>query len=161
MNNALLPALGMDSQPWLGSEDLAIYWLGVTQVWFHTGQMMVVFIAGLQGIPSDYYEAAAVEGAGPWQRFRHVTWPLVAPATAIVVAYTTIQSFRAFDLVYAMTRGGPNHATEIMATWIYKTAFEPPNRFGVAAAQSVIFMLFIGAVTFAQRRTLKLMKADL
>ena len=151
--NTALSAVGLEGwrQPWLGDPDRAMLYLAVIQVWFHAGQMMVVYIAGLQAIPAELYEAAALDGAGPWQRFRRVTWPLVAPATAIVAAYTTIQSFRAFDLVYASTGGGPNHATEILATLIYSTAFVN-FEFGYAAAQSVLFVIVIAAVTVLQRR---------
>ncbi len=151
--NTALSAVGLEAwrQPWLGDPDRAMLYLAVVQVWFHAGQMMVVYIAGLQAIPAELYEAAALDGAGAWQRFRRVTWPLVAPATAIVAAYTTIQSFRAFDLVYASTGGGPNHATEILATLIYSTAFGT-FEFGYAAAQSVLFVVIIAAVTLLQRR---------
>lgn len=151
--NTVLSAVGLDEwrQPWLGDQGRAIFYLAVVQVWFHAGQMMVVYIAGLQTIPGEMYESAAIDGAGPWQRFRYVTWPLIAPATAIVVAYTTIQSFKAFDLIIASTQGGPNHATEILSTLIYHTAFRN-FEFGYASAQSVVFVLVIVAVTVLQRR---------
>ena len=155
-NGGLLQEIGVPgpAQGWLGSEDTALYALAVTQVWFHTGQMLVVFVAGLQAIPAELYEAAELEGASGWQSFRHVTWPLVAPATAIVLAYTTIQSFKAFDLVFAMTQGGPNYSTEILATLIYNTAFVN-FRFGYAAAESVVFMVLVGLVAWLQRRALR------
>lgn len=150
--NSALTAVGLDHlrQPWLGDQAMAIYYLAIVQIWFHAGQLMVVYIAGLQTIPAELYEAAALDGVGRWQRFRYITWPLIAPATAIVVAYTTIQSFKAFDLIFASTGGGPNHATEILSTLIYTTAFRTFD-FGYAAAQSVIFVIVIAAVTIAQR----------
>ena len=144
----------------LGSPKTAIVFLAIVQVWFHAGQMMVVFVAGLQQIPKDYTEAAEIDGANRWQRFRAVTWPLLGPATAIVVAYTTLQSFRAFDLVYVMTDGGPLNSTRVLGYHIYRTAFES-QQFGEAAAESVIFMALIATVTFLQRRVLKFSGAEL
>lgn len=155
--NSLLSAVGLGSwqQPWLGDQTNAIFYLAIVQIWFHAGQMMVVYIAGLQSIPADLYEAADLDGVSRWQRFRYITWPLVAPATAIVVAYTTIQSFKAFDLIFASTGGGPNHATEILSTLIYNSAFRN-FEFGYAAAQSVIFVVLIALVTVLQQRAVAL-----
>jgi raffinose/stachyose/melibiose transport system permease protein len=157
----VLDKLGITYRPALmGSPKTAIVFLAVVQVWFHAGQMMVVFVAGLQQIPRDYLEAAEIDGASRWQSFRSITWPLLGPATAIVVAYTTLQSFRAFDLVYIMTEGGPLNSTRILGFHIYKTAFESFS-FGAAAAESVLFMILIATVTFFQRRVLRFTKADL
>ena len=146
--------LGFLQQNWLGDAEIAIYSLAVTQVWFHAGQMLIIFVAGLQAIPGELYEVAKIEGAGTWQTFRKVTWPLLAPSATIVVAYTTIQSFKAFDLVFAMTGGGPNYSTEIIATYIYEIAFRNYN-FGYASAISVIFMMIIGFVTYVQFKALR------
>jgi len=146
--------LGFLSQNWIGDPKIAIYSVALMQVWAHTGQMLVLFLAGLNSIPREMFEAAAVEGASRWQTFRYVTWPLLAPATTIVIAYTTIQSFKAFDLIYAMTRGGPNYATEILSTFLYHSAFQN-YEFGYASAGSVLFMLVIALVTFLQFRALR------
>lgn len=155
--NRLLAAVGLGSwqQPWLGDQDMAIYYLAIVQIWFHAGQMMVVYIAGLQQIPQDLYDAAGLDGAGRWQKFRYVTFPLLQSSTVIVVAYTTIQSFKAFDLIIASTGGGPNHATEILATLIYSTAFRN-FEMGYAAAQSVIFMVIIAVITILQRKAVSI-----
>ena len=154
--NVALRALGLDAwtQSWLGDRTLAIYSLAFVQFWQHTGQVMIIFVAGLHAIPVELFEAAAVEGASRWQRFRHVTWPLLAPAATIVVAYTTIQTFRAFDLVIALTDGGPANATEILSTWIYHTAFRN-FEFGYASAGAVVFMAVLAAVTALQFRLLR------
>ena len=154
--NELFDAIGLGflQQNWLGDAEIAIYSLAVTQVWFHAGQMLIIFVAGLQAIPGELYEVAKIEGAGTWQTFRKVTWPLLAPSATIVVAYTTIQSFKAFDLVFAMTGGGPNYSTEIIATYIYEIAFRNYN-FGYASAISVIFMMIIGFVTYLQFKALR------
>lgn len=157
----ILTGLQLDflAQNWLGNEKIAIFSIAVVQVWFHTGQMIIIFVAGLQSIPADLYEVAKIEGASRWQTFKKVTWPLVAPAATIVVAYTTIQSFKAFDLIFAMTRGGPNYSTEIIATLIYTTAFRS-FKFGYASAESVIFMAVIALITFVQFKALRANRVD-
>ncbi|WP_421381905.1 carbohydrate ABC transporter permease [Bacillus salacetis] len=154
--NTLLEKINLEAltHNWLGDPDIAIFSVAVVQVWMHTGQMLIIFVAGLQNIPNDLYEVAKIEGASRWQRFRFVTWPLVAPAATIVVAYTTIQSFKAFDLIFAMTRGGPNYSTEILATLIYSTAFRS-FKFGYASAESVIFMIVIAIITIIQFKVLR------
>lgn len=159
--NTVLGYVGLASwqQSWLGNPNIAIYCLAVVEIWAHTGQLLIIYLAGLQQIPVELYEVANIEGASRWQTFRKVTWPLLAPATTIVVAYTTIQSFRAFDLVYAMTDGGPGHATEILATYIYHQAFSY-NHVGYASAVSMVFMVIIGVITMLQFGILRLRTAD-
>lgn len=154
--NTTLTRVGLDSLAlnWLGDESTVLYALVAVQVWFHFGQMMVIYVAGLQQIPQELFEAARVDGANAWQVFKSVTWPMAIPTTAVVVAYTTIQSFRAFDLVYSMTQGGPNYASSILATLIYNTGFFE-FKVGYAAAQSVFFILAIFLVTWIQRRILR------
>jgi raffinose/stachyose/melibiose transport system permease protein len=154
--NQTLELVGLDflAQNWLGNSNIAIYSLAVTQIWFHAWQMLIIFVAGLQAIPDELYEVAKIEGATKWQTFRKVTWPLLAPSATIVVAYTTIQSFKAFDLVFAMTGGGPNNSTEIVATYIFDIAFRS-YQFGYASAISVIFMIIIAIITFLQFKALR------
>lgn len=154
--NTTLKNLGLESLAlnWLGNENSALYAIIFVQVWFHTGQMMVIYIAGLQQIPAELYEAANVDGASRWQQFKSVTWPMALPTSAVVVAYTTIQSFRSFDLVYAMTQGGPNNSTSILTTMIFQTAFNE-FRFGYAASQSIIMVIMIFLITGLQKRILR------
>jgi len=153
--NLFFNRLGLESFAlnWLGSEGSALYAITFTQVWFHTGQMMVIYIAGLQQIPQELYEAADMDGATRWQQFRYVTWPMSIPTTIVVMAYTTIQSFRAFDLIFSMTQGGPGNSTNIFAVLIYQTIFSE-LRIGYAAAQSIFFILVLVFITFLQRRFL-------
>ncbi|MFC5775573.1 carbohydrate ABC transporter permease [Ectobacillus antri] len=152
------PSIGLISkilrQNWLGDKEFAIYAVALVQVWFHTGQMIVIFVSGLQAVPAELHEVATLEGANRWQRFRWVTWPLIAPAAAIVVSYTILQSFKAFDLIFAMTRGGPNYGTEILSTYIYASAFQNYS-FGYASALSVVFMLVVALVTLLQFQILR------
>ena len=154
----LLSAVGLHVDPvrlsYLGSDASAIYWVAVAQCWAHTGQMMVVYVAGLQAIPAELYEAAAMDGASPLRKFRHITWPLVAPATGIVVAYTTIQSFKAFDLILGLSGIPPKESLDILSTRIYTTFAN--SQYGYAAAESILFMALIGVVTVVQRRALRL-----
>jgi raffinose/stachyose/melibiose transport system permease protein len=121
--------------------------------------MVVIYVAGLQQIPAELYEAAEVDGASRWQQFKSITWPMALPTTAVVVAYTTIQSFRAFDLVYAMTQGGPNNASDVLVTLIYNTAFAS-YKFGYASAQSVLLVATVLLITWLQRRTLRVNYGD-
>jgi raffinose/stachyose/melibiose transport system permease protein len=155
--NASIQKLGFKhfSVNWLGDTKFALVSLAITQVWFHTGQMIVIYVAGLQQIPQELYEASQMDGASKWQQFKSVTWPMALPTTAVVVAYTTIQTFRAFDLVYTMTNGGPQDSTEVLVTLIYKNAFFG-YQYGYATAQSVVLVFVILFITWLQRRTLRL-----
>ena len=149
-NKVGLPSFALN---WLGSESSALYAIAFTQVWFHTGQMMVVYIAGLQQIPKELYEAAEVDGASRWKQFTKVTWPMAMPTTIVVMAYTTIQSFRAFDLIMVMTNStaGPDNSTNIFSTLIYLTLFNE-LRLGYAAAQTIFMVIVMILITWLQRQ---------
>jgi len=155
--NASLNAIGLKGAAvnWLGDSRYSLLAVAITQVWFHTGQMVVIYVAGLQQIPQELYEAADVDGATKWQQFKSVTWPLALPTTAVVVAYTTIQSFRAFDLIYSMTQGGPLNSSDLLVTNIFNLAFIG-YKFGYASAQTIFLVLMIPLITWLQRRTLKI-----
>lgn len=150
--------LGALSGSYLGDQQAAIYWVALVQIWFHAGQLMVVFIAGLQMVPQELYEAAEVDGAGKWVRFRSITWPMIAPATTIVVAYTTIQCFKAFDLILGIAGNPPSSGLDILSTRIY-TSFAN-SQYGFASAESIIFMLVIAIVVVLQRWVLRLTQAQ-
>ena len=153
--NSLLRAVGLDGVQgaFLGNDAQAIFWVALTQVWFHVGQMMIIYVAGLQQIPQELYESAQLDGASRWQQFRNVTWPMVAPATAIVMAYTTVQSFKAFDLILGLGGNPPKESLDILSTRIY--AGFANSQFGYAAAESLVFMALIAAITWLQRRALR------
>lgn len=156
MLNIMLQGTGLTSltHNWLGDVNIALYSIAAVQVWAHAGQMMIVFIAGLHSIPSELYEAAKIDGGSRWQVFRQITWPLLAPSATIVMAYTTIQSFKAFDLIFTMTDGGPNYATEILTTYIYHLAFANYS-FGTASAGSVLFLILLSVLTALQFKALR------
>ena len=154
--NYALDVVGLDAlqSAFLGAPSKAIFFVAVVQVWFHAGQVTVIYVAGLQQVPKDLHESATVDGASRWQRFRYVTWPMIAPATAIVIAYTTIQSFKAFDLILGLSGNPPKASLDILSTRIYTTFTDA--EFGYAAAQSVFFMIIVGLVTWLQRRAVRL-----
>ncbi|MFC4064489.1 carbohydrate ABC transporter permease [Actinoplanes subglobosus] len=154
--NTVLGAAGLDSlrSAYLGDEDTAILWVAVAQIWFHAGQMMIIYIAGINQIPPELYEAATTDGAGRWQQFRHVTWPMVAPATTLVIAYTTLQSFKAFDLILGLAGNPPRSGLDVLATRIYTTFANA--QLGYAAAESIVFMAAIALVTYLQNRAARM-----
>ncbi|URN95203.1 MAG: sugar ABC transporter permease [Candidatus Pristimantibacillus lignocellulolyticus] len=154
--NGLLTLIGLESwtQNWIGNTAIAIFSIAAVQAWAHIGQMTVLFVAGLQAIPPELVEAAKLDGASKVGLFFRITWPLLAPAAAIVVSYTTIQSFKAFDLVFTMTGGGPAYSTEIVSTYIYNAAFMNYT-FGKAATASVYFLVLISIITIVQFKLLK------
>ncbi len=154
--NGLLEAAGLSSwtHNWLGDKSLAIFSIAAVQAWAHIGQMIILFVAGLQAIPQELVESARLDGANRFKLFIRVIWPLLAPAAALVVSFTTIQSFKAFDLVFTMTGGGPVYSTEILSTYIYSSAFTNYT-FGKAAAASVYFLVIISLITFVQFRLLR------
>lgn len=156
--NSLLEMVGLGvlQSSFLGNADQAIYWLAVTQIWFHAGMMVVIFVAGLQAIPAELYESADVDGASKWQEFWSITWPLIAPAMLIVVAYTTIQSFKAFDMILSISGNPPSASLDILSTRIYSSFAN--SEFGYAATESVLFIVLIVVITFALRRFLRLVQ---
>lgn len=149
--------LGSLSGSYLGDQQAGIFWLALVQIWFHAGQLMVVFIAGLQLVPQEMYEAAEMDGASKWARFRSITWPMIAPATTIVVAYTTIQCFKAFDLILGIAGNPPSSGLDILSTRIYSSFAN--SQYGYASAESIIFMIVIGIVVLLQRGALRLTQA--
>ena len=110
---AVLSSVGLRAVDWLGDHRLALLSLVLVTVWKSVGYPMVIYLAALQAIPGDLHEAAALDGAGGWQRFRHVTWPLLTPTTLFLSITLTIASFQGFDVVKIMTQGGPVASTMI------------------------------------------------
>jgi ABC-type sugar transport system permease subunit len=116
-------------------------------VWMHLGFYTLIVMAGLQGIDATYYEAARMDGANAWRRFRHVTLPLLRPTTLVVVILSLIAGFQAFDFIYTLTGGGPVGTTTLMVQFIYEHAFRSPIRYGLASAGSVVLFCTIFALT--------------
>lgn len=153
--NAFLRSVGLDAlaMQWLVDPHLAIYSVVVVDSWKGIGYIMVILLAGLQTIPKDFYEAAEVDGANAWQRFRYLTIPLLMPAIAIVTVLNVLYGLRVFDIVYAMTNGGPGYATEVLSTGIFK-AFSQ-GQYGLGTAISTILFLILIAAGYGVIRLLE------
>ena len=149
---------GLESVPWLTSPDTALVSLMMIGIWMVVGYQMVVFQAGLAAIPRDWYDAARVDGAGPWQRFRHITLPGLRHTLFFVLVTSIIGSFQVFGLVYVMTEGGPLGATDVAVYHIYREAWEF-LRFGNAAALSWLLFVLVFAATWLHFRFLDARRA--
>ncbi|AQZ61763.1 N-Acetyl-D-glucosamine ABC transport system, permease protein 1 [[Actinomadura] parvosata subsp. kistnae] len=136
--NRLLALVGVAGQNWLGDPDVALPVVAAVFVWFHWGFGFLLFLAGLQDIPKELYEAADLDGANRWSKFRFVTWPQLAPVTSIVSLLTLLAALQIFGTVQVLTNGGPGHHTMVPTLAIYNEAFVN-WRYGSAAAMSVIF----------------------
>lgn len=147
--NYALSLAGAKPIPWLTDAFAANVSLVFVTVWTRVGYFMMMFIGGLQAIPSTYYEAAQMDGAGKMIMLRRITLPLLRPIILVVVVLATIEAFKAYDLVFVMTQGGPGSATKFLVQYIYQAAFEE-DRLGYAAAMSVILLATIGAFTALQ-----------
>ncbi len=149
--NAILGKVGIDAQPWLGSTRLALVSVIVVTLWQGVGYSMIIFLAGLQDIPRDYYDAAIVDGANAWQRFRRITLPLLKPTSVFVLIISFISAFQLFDPIFVLTGGGPANATTTTVFYIYETAFEF-LQLGYASALSVVLFGIILVFTLMQLR---------
>ena len=154
--NALLGFVGLGflQQDWLGNPSLALWSVGFTVVGQYAGYSMVIFLAGLQGVPRELEEAAALDGAGRWTRFRHVVLPLIAPAVTINLMLSTIGGLKLFDQVFAITQGGPGYSTETLSTLIYKQAFVFGS-YGYSTAVALVLAILVAAVSLVQLKYLR------
>ena len=147
--NTVLGWFGIDGPAWLISDNWAMPALIAMSVWKSFGFGMVVFLAGLQAIPQQLYEAAKVDGSSSWQSFRSVTLPMLSPSLFFVIVTSVIGSFQVFDQALIMTNGGPGSRTTTLVMYIYRTGFENYDQ-GYAAAQSLVLFGFIVVITAAQ-----------
>jgi multiple sugar transport system permease protein len=149
--NAGLRQIGLGAPSWLGDPHLALVSLTLLTVWKQLGLNVVLYLTALQAIPAGLYEAAALDGAGWWQRLRRITFPLLGPMTFFVVVEGLITSFQSFDLVYAMTQGGPLGGTEVLGFLVYRTAFTG-GEFGYAASIAYAGFALVFGITWVQWR---------
>ena len=154
--NGLLDTLGISQTPtqWLGEPFLALNMVIIADVWKNTSIVVFFILAGLQTIPSDLYEAARVDGAGPWRAFWRLTIPMLAPSIAVVLILRTIEAFKVFDIIYVMTGGGPASGTQTIAFYTYLQAFSN-QLFGYGAALAYLIVLAVFALAMVYLRILR------
>ena len=149
--NAALNAVGVPSQPFLASPSQAIFVIVAMTIWGWTGFSVIVYLAALQGVPPELHEAAAIDGAKPFTRFRTITVPLLGPANLFLLVWLTINALQLFDEVYATTRGGPLRATTVIVYYLWDQAFVHFDA-GYAAAMAYALFVVILIVTAVQFR---------
>lgn len=153
--NTLLRALGVDNPPgWFASTNWAIWGVVIVSVWKFMGYYMIIYLAALQDIPNQLYEAATIDGANGWQKFRNITIPMLTPASFFVFIMLTINSFKIFDLVYVLTEGGPGTSTTVLVKYIYDQSFMYWD-YGLASAASMVLFAIVATVTVIQFRAEK------
>lgn len=154
--NTVLTDMGLSNwtQDWLGDPKWSMLSVVFTNIWQWTGLSLVIYLAGLQAIPADMYEAADIDGASKWKRFVHITFPLIAPSFTINILISIIGSFKVFDIIYVMTKGGPGTATESLAILLYKKAFNF-NEMGYGTAIAVVMFLIILVISIIQLTILR------
>jgi len=144
--------LGIPVRSWLADPGAAMWAIIATSVWWVTGYYLVIYLAGLQDIPAQLYEAAALDGAGPWRRFWSITLPLLRPVLLFVFVIHIIGSFQIFGQVFVLTQGGPGDATRTVVQHLYETAFTSYYHFGSASAMTWVLCLVILAFSAVQFR---------
>jgi ABC-type sugar transport system permease subunit len=148
----ILQQLGLPAIPWQSNGPAAFASVVLITLWIRVGFNMIIYLAGLQAVPTELYEASQTEGASGWQRFRHITLPLLGPSSFFLLIMNVIYSFQVFDTIYVLTNGGPGSATEVLGTYAYKTAFGPARDQGYGAALGVVIFLLTLAFTLVQWR---------
>lgn len=152
MLNTFLRSIGADAlaKPWLVDPHIALASVISVDTWRGVGYIMVILLAGLQTIPREYYEAAEVDGANAWSKFWHITLPLVMPAIMVVTVLNILYGLRVFDIVYALTNGGPGYATDVLMTGIFRAFSQGQYGLGTAIT-SILFVILIVAGYVAVR----------
>ena len=143
--NTLLGAVGLHPVRWLADPDLALWSIVLVDVWQYTPLAFLILLAGLQSIPAAVYEAARIDGAGPLRQFRDITLPLLAGHLALALLLRTVDTFKLFDKVYALTGGGPGISTETMSLFVQRNAFRF-NEMGLASAGAMLMLAVSGAL---------------
>jgi sn-glycerol 3-phosphate transport system permease protein len=141
--------VGLASPNWLGDVHWALPAVMIVVIWSGLGYDMVIFLAGLQGIPVELYDAALVDGASPWQTFWRLTFPLLSPTTFFLVVTSIIGAFKAFDIVFIMTNGGPLNSSNVYVLYLYQNAFRW-FKTGYASALALVLFVVVLAITAAQ-----------
>lgn len=150
--NELLKFIGISNPPrWIASTKWAMPAVIIVSIWKYMGYYMIVYLAALQGISKELYEAASLDGANGIKRLRYITIPLLTPTTFFVVIMLTVQCFKVFDLIFVMTQGGPGRSTNVLVNHIYSTAFTN-FQFGYASASAIVLFVIVLIITLIQFR---------
>lgn len=149
--NYVITSLGMKSVGWFSSPTAAFWTTIIATVWSGCGVNMLIYLGGIKQIPADLYEAATIDGANVWQRFRNITIPSLKPVTFMILLTSTINAFKVFAMVQTLTNGGPGTSTTYMIQYIYQTGFTR-NRHGYASAASMILFVVLLIISFVQTR---------
>jgi len=152
LNHVLRTYFGVSSPPnWLADSDTALLVLVIVSVWKSAGLPMLIYLAGLKGIPSHLYEAARIDGANGWQQFRYITLPMLTPITFFVLIITIFDAFGTFEVTFAMTGGGPLYSSSTLPFYIYQNAFNF-FRYGFSSALAYVLMLIVVIITLINFR---------
>lgn len=152
--NSVLASIGLKQVDFLGNPSTALWIIVVAIIWQFTGSTMVIYLAGLQGVPEDVQEAASLDGAGYWQRFWYVTRPLLAPAITVNLMLGLIGGLKIFDQIFAITAGGPGGLTHTISTLLYRF-YAQFGQYGKAAALATVLALAVGVLSFIQFAVLR------
>jgi ABC-type sugar transport system permease subunit len=148
--NALMGRIGLPTEAWLQDPSTALWSVMAAAVWQDLGYNIIIFLAGLQSIPTDFYDAARVDGAGPWSRLCRITLPLMQRTIAFVLVLTVISYMQEFTHIQVMTNGGPINSSNVLVLYIYQTAFGSNPLLGYASAMAVVLLGIILVITLAQ-----------
>ncbi|MDD3428606.1 MAG: sugar ABC transporter permease, partial [Oscillospiraceae bacterium] len=149
--NQLLASFGVENLPkWAAGKDTAMLTVILFSVWKNMGYYMVIYLAGLQGVNPELYEAADLDGANGWRKFWNVTLPQLAPTTFFVTIMVTISSFKVYDQIYMITQGGPGTSTMVLVYQIYNEAFVGTPEYGYASAISMVLFALVLTITIIQ-----------
>ena len=145
--NGLLGLVGISPVAWLDDPSWAMFTLVGVMLWGRFGFCLVIYLAALQSIPASLMEAAQMDGATSWRRFRSVTWPLLAPTTFLLLILNVVHTLQSFDIIYVLTGGGPGYATTVFIQYIFNSAFAD-GRIGFASAMGVVFIVILLIFTY-------------
>lgn len=157
--NKALGIFGIKPVLWLANPKWAMFSVIFVGVWSAVGWHACIYLAQLQSIPQEYYEAAVVDGASPWQKFRHITFPMLSSAMTVSVLLLLVNAMKVFDLPFALTNGGPGTSTTMISQIIIKSGFVEKN-YGKATAMSAVFFIFITIVSIVQLTSMKRREID-
>ncbi|MBN4049329.1 sugar ABC transporter permease [Clostridium estertheticum] len=152
--NRILNLVGIHAVNWLGDSEIALYSVIATQVWQWTGWVMIIYIANLQSIPQELYEAAKIDGASGWKTFTHITMPLLYPAASVCLVTGLVGNLKVFDIIFALTQGGPGGATDTILTVLIKRGTSEGS-FGYASAFGMVFLILVLLITGIVMKFLK------